>query len=102
MPPQRDPRLYADDILQAIGNIEADTAGMDSGSSRPTGGPANWSSATSKSSPRRAAGFRTLKRRPNRMFLGARSPGSGMCCATIMERCDQTSSGGSIPIVSPP
>ncbi len=29
MPPQRDPRLQADDILQAIANIEADTAGLD-------------------------------------------------------------------------
>jgi uncharacterized protein with HEPN domain len=28
MPPQRDPRLQADDILQAIANIEADTAGL--------------------------------------------------------------------------
>jgi uncharacterized protein with HEPN domain len=29
MPAQRDTRLYADDILQAIANIEADTAGLD-------------------------------------------------------------------------
>jgi uncharacterized protein with HEPN domain len=29
MPAQRDPRLQADDILQAIANIEADTAGLD-------------------------------------------------------------------------
>ena len=29
MPPQRDPRLQADDVLQAIANIEADTAGLD-------------------------------------------------------------------------
>jgi uncharacterized protein with HEPN domain len=29
MPPQRDPRLHADDILQAIANIEADTADLD-------------------------------------------------------------------------
>ena len=29
MPPQRDPRLQTDDILQAIANIEADTAGLD-------------------------------------------------------------------------
>jgi uncharacterized protein with HEPN domain len=29
MPPQRDPRLQADDVLQAITNIEADTAGLD-------------------------------------------------------------------------
>ena len=28
MPPQRDSRLHADDILQAIANIEADTAGV--------------------------------------------------------------------------
>jgi uncharacterized protein with HEPN domain len=26
---QRDPRLQADDVLQAIANIEADTAGLD-------------------------------------------------------------------------
>ena len=29
MPPQRDPRLHADDVLQAIANIEADTVGLD-------------------------------------------------------------------------
>ena len=29
MPPPRDPRLQADDILQAIANIEADTAGVE-------------------------------------------------------------------------
>ena len=29
MPPHRDSRLHADDILQAIANIEADTAGVD-------------------------------------------------------------------------
>ena len=29
MPPQRDPRLQADDVLQAIANIEADTVGLD-------------------------------------------------------------------------
>jgi len=29
MPPQRDSRLHADDILQAIANIEADTADVD-------------------------------------------------------------------------
>ena len=29
MPPHRDPRLQADDVLQAIANIEADTAGLD-------------------------------------------------------------------------
>jgi uncharacterized protein with HEPN domain len=29
MPLQRDPRLHADDILQAIANIEADTTGVD-------------------------------------------------------------------------
>ena len=29
MPPQRDPRLHADDILQAIANIEADTVDLD-------------------------------------------------------------------------
>jgi uncharacterized protein with HEPN domain len=29
MPPQRDPRLQADDVLQAIANIEADRAGLD-------------------------------------------------------------------------
>ena len=29
MPPPRDSRLHADDILQAIANIEADTAGWD-------------------------------------------------------------------------
>jgi uncharacterized protein with HEPN domain len=28
MPPQRDPRVHADDVLQAIANIEADT-GLD-------------------------------------------------------------------------
>jgi uncharacterized protein with HEPN domain len=29
MPPQRDPRLHADDILQAVANIQEDTAGVD-------------------------------------------------------------------------
>ena len=29
MPPRRDPRLHADDVLQAIANIEADTVGLD-------------------------------------------------------------------------
>ncbi len=29
MPPRRDPRLHADDVLQAIANIEADTLGLD-------------------------------------------------------------------------
>jgi uncharacterized protein with HEPN domain len=29
MPPQRDPRFQVDDVLQAIANIEADTAGLD-------------------------------------------------------------------------
>jgi uncharacterized protein with HEPN domain len=29
MPTQRDPRVQADDVLQAIANIEADTAGLD-------------------------------------------------------------------------
>jgi uncharacterized protein with HEPN domain len=29
MPPRRDSRAYADDLLQAIANIEADTAGLD-------------------------------------------------------------------------
>jgi uncharacterized protein with HEPN domain len=29
MPPRRDPRLHADDVLQAIANIEADTADLD-------------------------------------------------------------------------
>ncbi len=28
MPPRRDPRHHAEDILQAIANIETDTAGM--------------------------------------------------------------------------
>jgi hypothetical protein len=28
MPPRRDLRLRADDVLQAIANIEADTAGL--------------------------------------------------------------------------
>ena len=29
MPKRRDPRLYVDDILEAIANIEADTEGLD-------------------------------------------------------------------------
>jgi len=29
MPQRRDPRLHADDIIQAIANIEADTAGLE-------------------------------------------------------------------------
>jgi uncharacterized protein with HEPN domain len=29
MPPERDPRLQADDVLQAIANIEADTTGLE-------------------------------------------------------------------------
>jgi uncharacterized protein with HEPN domain len=29
MPPRGDPRVHADDLLQAIANIEADTAGLD-------------------------------------------------------------------------
>jgi len=29
MPPRRDPRSHVDDILEAIANIDADTAGLD-------------------------------------------------------------------------
>jgi hypothetical protein len=74
MPPRRDLRLRADDVLQAIANIEADTAGLDF-----------EAFATAK--------FPSFTKQWNRPYHGEKSPGSGTSCAMTTARYGRKSYG---------
>ncbi len=103
MPPPRDARLHADDILQAIANIEADTAGVafegfvvDRRTRQLVERNLEIISEASRRIPEH------LKATEPDIPPDARSPGSATSCAMTTARYSRRPSGGSARTVSPP
>jgi hypothetical protein len=93
MMPRRRSRAFVDDILNAIGNIEADTDGLDFDqfvADRRVRQLVERNIEIISEASRR---LRTTTRQPKRIFLGVRLPGSAPSSGTIMGSFGRTSCG---------
>ena len=95
MPPRGDPRLHADDILQAIANIEADRADLDF---ERFAADRRVRQLVERNLEIISEASRRLPEQAKARSPGShdgRSPGSGTSCVMIMARYGRKSYGGS-------